>query len=676
MGALPFVDAAIADNVSGFAWSSNVGWVSANCTDASPACSGTNYGLNVGAGAVTRTLSGYMWSSNIGWVTFNAADMANTEPGCGTLGYPPCNPTATMTVADGKISGWARACTVYASGCGGALKSDTELGGWRGWISLGDSLNYGVLANGTDWTGFAWGGGSGFGTEGSTAVPGWISFRGVTTAATPSVYGVVGTGNAIGPRSISCGVTPGSVAINGSGTWTVSINTTQLPGPHSYTWYGTDYLGGQASGAWTGTTVVTSSFSKTYTTTGIKTGWVVLTAGTPGISYLVNCDGTTVTAGVDTGEPAISVGSFDVAGTAPADPGDGGEVGTAMTLTAPVQNQGDAISGVTFKNRFELDSSIDGLGGDVDFGSPATPIPGSTIATIGSGASTNVTASWTPTAAATYRMRVCADEDAAIGSADNGVISETDETDNCGPWSTAGTEFIVNPGKNLTPDPVTPPTNLEQNESTILQGTFDYSGPAFATSFEYQYEIDYSATGAFDGVADYFSSPATVPSLTQNQLNVNAPSAWTPPLIGTNTYRIRLCVDIGNTISEAGTGESDNCNAAWSAPFSVVAAAPPIDISGASCKPEPRVGLKDKSVVWKVEGVSGGNGTYTYDWEFDWDSDATPEATLTDVATPTTAVQTYTISGTVTAQVTVKSGSETPQVLNCADLRLQVVENT
>lgn len=50
-----------ASTLSGYAWSSNIGWIK---------FSGPTYGVNMDD--ATGNLSGYAWSSNIGWVRFNA----------------------------------------------------------------------------------------------------------------------------------------------------------------------------------------------------------------------------------------------------------------------------------------------------------------------------------------------------------------------------------------------------------------------------------------------------------------------------------------------------------------------------------------------------------------------------------------------------------------------------
>lgn len=142
-----FSDASPSDNVSGWAWSETIGWISFNSTNQG---SGAGYGITVdGTGAI----SGYAWSEHAGWISFND-----------TAGCPssPCQPV--LNSSTGEISGWAK-----------ALAADGN--GWDGWIHLRGS-NYGVFATGCSWDGYAWG----------SDVVGWIHFRGPT-------YGVAGSGN-------------------------------------------------------------------------------------------------------------------------------------------------------------------------------------------------------------------------------------------------------------------------------------------------------------------------------------------------------------------------------------------------------------------------------------------------------------------------------------------------
>ena len=141
--------------LTGFAWSSNIGWIKV---------SGSGYGLALGDEAAgKRFITGFAWNNNIGWINFNPGGnypaSGNTVPS-----------DAYLDVNNQRVFGWARACSVFATGCSGALKSNSQLGGWDGWISLGQSPigpvpKYGiqtqtqVVGNQTNikFSGFAWG---------------------------------------------------------------------------------------------------------------------------------------------------------------------------------------------------------------------------------------------------------------------------------------------------------------------------------------------------------------------------------------------------------------------------------------------------------------------------------------------------------------------------------------
>ncbi|MES2668176.1 MAG: CARDB domain-containing protein [Patescibacteria group bacterium] len=147
--ALPLpADAGSSHNLSGWAWSSTIGWVSFNNTTGG----GANHGVNVGSNGV---MSGYAWSPNVGWISFDGVRFDRDT---------------------GAVSGTARALAGQGA--------STETGGWGGLIAL-SGPTYSVNASGCEWGGYAWGGGETL----QNGVIGWLSFRG------PG-YGVTGTGDA------------------------------------------------------------------------------------------------------------------------------------------------------------------------------------------------------------------------------------------------------------------------------------------------------------------------------------------------------------------------------------------------------------------------------------------------------------------------------------------------
>ncbi len=97
--------------------SGGIGWISLNCSNTST-CGTVNYGLTV---APDGTISGYAWSENIGWVSANSADLAGCPTGI-----------CEAKLLNGALTGWFKALS------GGTLDS----GGWSGWISLSGTSPY------------------------------------------------------------------------------------------------------------------------------------------------------------------------------------------------------------------------------------------------------------------------------------------------------------------------------------------------------------------------------------------------------------------------------------------------------------------------------------------------------------------------------------------------------
>ena len=84
-----------------------------------------------------HNVSGWAWSENIGWVSFTSSDLISCPSGS-------CN--ASVNLITGEISGWAKALSAPEAG-------------WDGWIHLRGSI-YGVYLdfNTKEFKGFAYGG--------------------------------------------------------------------------------------------------------------------------------------------------------------------------------------------------------------------------------------------------------------------------------------------------------------------------------------------------------------------------------------------------------------------------------------------------------------------------------------------------------------------------------------
>jgi hypothetical protein len=181
-------------NVMGFAWSENIGWISFNnrncdtnndgysegvtvdsgiCPVAGSFIQGYGVNVDLNPGPTYGQLSGYAWSENIGWIKFDPVGLYPACPGTTC----PVNPNyfAKYTPATKKITGWARACAGTVNGdCNNATRTD----GWDGWILMGP-VDKGTGDNGTwidnslspnEFKNWAWGG----------DIVGWVSLNHLT----------------------------------------------------------------------------------------------------------------------------------------------------------------------------------------------------------------------------------------------------------------------------------------------------------------------------------------------------------------------------------------------------------------------------------------------------------------------------------------------------------------
>jgi len=136
-----------------------------NISDSIPAgVPASRFGYLVEVNRTTGVLSGYAWSENIGWISFEPTSVS----GCPTA---PCQ--AYIDFPTAKVYGWARACSVFSSGCSGALTSNR--GNWDGWIRFNGALYSAQLndtPNPSEFFNWAWG---------DNYVIGWLSLNRINT---------------------------------------------------------------------------------------------------------------------------------------------------------------------------------------------------------------------------------------------------------------------------------------------------------------------------------------------------------------------------------------------------------------------------------------------------------------------------------------------------------------
>jgi len=268
-------------NLTGWAWSSNIGWISFQSTGS------IKYGVEKNS---QGELSGYAWSTHLGWISFNKAELVNC----------PADQCVAKMI-EGKLSGWARVCLVFQNNCSGPLKSEYSLGGFDGWISLDskslDSIIYGTQvsadsANNGLLEGFAWG----------SSVVGWISFNpnwpipdggNPSDPSDPSCSGVCLTDlvnlpippddepepPALPKILPSCGSIQAQAKVGDKVVWRAGAGQS---GDFVYTWSGSDGL--------SQTGVNLRSFEKVYSIAGVKTVTIAIKPVSPDDLRTATCN--------------------------------------------------------------------------------------------------------------------------------------------------------------------------------------------------------------------------------------------------------------------------------------------------------------------------------------------------------------------------------------------------
>jgi hypothetical protein len=157
---------------TGWAWSSNIGWISFNSTNA--AAGGGTYHVSVATSSGSLGyFHGYAWSPNVGWISFEPTDVTTCPTGFDTGNADTlngCNPTVDLV--NGAVTGWARILSMKSGNDGGWL----HLSGTN--HPTGDG---GVTYNRTSgaFSGFAW----------EPTSVGWVDFH-VNLAAAVKIVDV------------------------------------------------------------------------------------------------------------------------------------------------------------------------------------------------------------------------------------------------------------------------------------------------------------------------------------------------------------------------------------------------------------------------------------------------------------------------------------------------------
>ncbi len=299
----------------------------------------------------------------------------------------------------------------------------------------------------------------------------------------------------------SCSMNPSSGPYNTGQTITRSVSVSGGAGTYAYTWSGTDSLSGSSA-----------SVQKSYSTTGSKTAQVKVVSPPPSrvfqydseeeidscpvtlqhrnnpcpssnptgqscsrSCFVITANGCAQSPQVDyyrvkeyscvpvsTQTTTISCPAINVVAPAQPDLTASGitptatTVNAATTLVTTVSNGGNASTGASFTTLFQRATSAAGAN--------ATDIGTANTAAIAAGSSRTPTLSYTFTSTGTFYVRACADKSSATN---NGVISESNENNNCGPWTAIG---VGAAGGGSAPT-VALSINGQNSSSSVTQGT-------------------------------------------------------------------------------------------------------------------------------------------------------------------------------------------------------------
>lgn len=173
----PSAHAAATDNVTGWAWSGTLGWISMNCTNTAT-CATSPFGVTMTEtpGFADRAdLSGYAWSESAGWICFGMTCAGTTpEGGSSYAQYRMMNNSKPD-----QFWGWAKIMNLGTEGWI-ALNCDKDVGAddcaFPYFIQMDNAtgnFHVGMLVTDPD----HWGWGRAADGKGA----GWVDFSGVTT---------------------------------------------------------------------------------------------------------------------------------------------------------------------------------------------------------------------------------------------------------------------------------------------------------------------------------------------------------------------------------------------------------------------------------------------------------------------------------------------------------------
>jgi len=227
--------------------------------------------------------------------------------------------------------------------------------------------------------------------------------------------------------------------------------------------------------------------------------------------------------------------------------------GAAKTFSATISNQGNASTGKQFSNLFQVSNlpfPIAGGGNVTDYVAPLS------MPTLAAGASAVTSRSITFLNIGTYYMRVCADKTSA-GSA--GVVSESNENNNCSAPSTVVVSAVTGELSDLTAGTITPTTVGVGLKIKFLATISNIGNATTGVGFDNFFQISLNKIS----IIDVTPSVAVKDALNHgNEIVINKEHIFSD----TGKFYVRVCADKTNRNSPGVIDESNednNCSPDW-----------------------------------------------------------------------------------------------------------------
>ncbi|HBD25145.1 MAG: hypothetical protein A2566_02080 [Candidatus Zambryskibacteria bacterium RIFOXYD1_FULL_40_13] len=230
-------------------------------------------------------------------------------------------------------------------------------------------------------------------------------------------------------------------------------------------------------------------------------------------------------------------------------------VNSPTTFSTTISNIGNSSTGASFNNFFQVARNSDGSGILPDFGAV-------TASAISGGASAPASVNGTFSSLGVYYVRACVDKSFA---GDAGTISEANENNNCGAWTSVAVTNGGNEGSgtfvDLVAGNVSPSTIVVNTPVSFSSSILNNGNVSTGSNFYNFFQISTAPNGG-GTKTDLTSSVMSALSASGTGPATSPSHQFTSP----GTYYIRACADKRNS-ADAGSitesSEDNNCSTGW-----------------------------------------------------------------------------------------------------------------